>query len=242
MDPARLLELWDQVWARPPDERWLALVADVVCPGQPLALLSVGQCEQQALEMRRRLFGDQASAVTACPTCSANMELTFRMSELAVSYTYDEGDPQRWHTFDWNGRAVRWRRPCAADLAALRADASPEAQRSALLASCVQQQGLAAEGVEACSEPEELAAELGRVMSADDPLADIRFDLTCGECGSEWQVLFDAGTFLWREIDSWARRLLDEVHALASAYGWSQQEILALSPARRGYYLELLGA
>jgi hypothetical protein len=28
------------------------------------------------------------------------------------------------------------------------------------------------------------------------------------------------------------------VHALASVYGWSEKEILSLSPARRQFYLE----
>jgi len=38
------------------------------------------------------------------------------------------------------------------------------------------------------------------------------------------------------------RRLLVEVHALASAYGWSEQEILSLSDARRRLYLEMVQA
>ena len=37
-------------------------------------------------------------------------------------------------------------------------------------------------------------------------------------------------------------RILREVHTLAAAYGWSEAEILALSPARRRVYLELAAA
>ena len=43
-------------------------------------------------------------------------------------------------------------------------------------------------------------------------------------------------------VEMAARRLLPEVHALASSYGWSEKEILALSPARRRSYIALLGA
>ena len=46
---------------------------------------------------------------------------------------------------------------------------------------------------------------------------------------------------LWSEIHAWARQLLRDVHALARAYGWREADILALSPTRRGIYLELLG-
>jgi hypothetical protein len=31
-----------------------------------------------------------------------------------------------------------------------------------------------------------------------------------------------------------------EIHAIASAYGWSEKEILALSDPRRAFYLEMV--
>jgi hypothetical protein len=36
--------------------------------------------------------------------------------------------------------------------------------------------------------------------------------------------------------------VLREVHILASAYGWREDDILAMSPARRRIYLEMLRA
>ena len=39
-----------------------------------------------------------------------------------------------------------------------------------------------------------------------------------------------------------AKRLLMDVHLLARAYGWSEAEVLALSPARRRFYLEMVEA
>ena len=47
-------------------------------------------------------------------------------------------------------------------------------------------------------------------------------------------------SFVWEEVDAAARRLLGEVHALASAYGWSQEEILALGSQRRAAYMRLI--
>jgi hypothetical protein len=43
-------------------------------------------------------------------------------------------------------------------------------------------------------------------------------------------------------MDARARALLAEVHSLARAYGWTEPEILALSPQRRAAYLEMAGA
>jgi hypothetical protein len=34
---------------------------------------------------------------------------------------------------------------------------------------------------------------------------------------------------------------LREVHTLAWAYGWREADILAMSPARRQFYIELVG-
>jgi hypothetical protein len=48
-------------------------------------------------------------------------------------------------------------------------------------------------------------------------------------------------TFFWSEISAEARRLLLEVHNLASAYGWSESDILSMSALRRRYYLEMIG-
>ena len=49
---------------------------------------------------------------------------------------------------------------------------------------------------------------------------------------------FDVPAYLWEELDVRARRLLDEVHALARSYGWAEREILALSEVRRNAYLD----
>ena len=64
---------------------------------------------------------------------------------------------------------------------------------------------------------------------------------TCLGCGHPWQPLFDIATLLWTELTNLARSLIEEVDALASAYGWSERDILALGGRRRRAYLELAG-
>jgi hypothetical protein len=72
-------------------------------------------------------------------------------------------------------------------------------------------------------------------------LADIHFAARCQSCGHRWEPAFDIGAFLWSELDVWARRLLHEVHLLASVYGWWEGDILRLSPLRRRSYLQMVG-
>ena len=74
-----------------------------------------------------------------------------------------------------------------------------------------------------------------------DPEAKIEFSLQCPECGREWSSLFDIVSVFWTELSAWARRIVQEIHHLATRYGWSEEEILKLSPWRRAIYLSMVG-
>lgn len=79
-------------------------------------------------------------------------------------------------------------------------------------------------------------------MGRADPQANIRLSLTCPSCANPWEEGFDITDFFWSEVDAWAPRLLREVHVLAAAHGWSESEILAMTPQRRQIYMELVRA
>ena len=66
-------------------------------------------------------------------------------------------------------------------------------------------------------------------------------DLSCDECQHAWLLPFDLGAFLWTEVDMKARAMIGEVHVLATAYGWSERDVLALSDTRRAAYLAMVG-
>ena len=68
----------------------------------------------------------------------------------------------------------------------------------------------------------------------------LQLGLACEACAGEWTLAFDSGAFLWEEIEARAMALLDDVHRLALAYGWSEQAILSMNESRRAAYLERL--
>jgi len=78
-------------------------------------------------------------------------------------------------------------------------------------------------------------------MAELDARIDIRVALTCPACGHRWAPALDIAAYLWAEIDASARRLLDAVHALASVYGWTETDVLAVGPWRRQAYLQAVG-
>ncbi len=86
--------------------------------------------------------------------------------------------------------------------------------------------------------PEDLEARLERAC----PLLDLRVELTCDACGAAIAERFDIVRYLWRELERRAGQVLDEVHALARAYGWREGDVLALGPARRRAYLDRIAA
>lgn len=78
------------------------------------------------------------------------------------------------------------------------------------------------------------------VAAALDAVDDLRIAVTCPDCAASWDVVFDPGVYLWHEVDAAAMRVLREVDALASAYGWSEEAILSMSPRRRAVYLRMV--
>jgi hypothetical protein len=77
-------------------------------------------------------------------------------------------------------------------------------------------------------------------MEAADPAAELTISMACPACEAVFGEPLDLAAFCWAEVEARAPRLLAEVDALASRYGWSEAEILALSRVRRDAYLALV--
>jgi hypothetical protein len=130
-----------------------------------------------------------------------------------------------------NGQSFRL--PTSRDLAkaACESDVSRAAMR--LAESC------RLEGGESSTWSDEELAQIGQQLALADPLAETRLALRCPACEDEWEETLDMATFLWREIEARARRVLKEIHTLATAYGWAEADILSMSERRRALYLEM---
>jgi hypothetical protein len=218
-----LLSVWECGNGQPPVQRALSMLA-AGCPeasSDSLARLTIGQRDARLLELREVTFGPGLTGVTGCPECGEKIELTLNSSDLHLATA---GELPAELTVHSNGRELRFRLPTSADL--LAAD-NPEQ----LLERCLLSGGNHVR--------QNLRTAASEKMSSADPMADIHLALNCPSCEHKWEAPFDIVAFFWREISAAARRLLREVHTLASAYGWTETEILSLSPTRRRAYLEL---
>jgi len=217
---ADLLTAWDQGRSRTPAGRGQSLLAALRPEAGRRTALSVGQRDALLFDLRGELFGSGVEAVASCPGCAEQVELTFELVH--------------------DGYTVRARPPTTADLAALEGVGSAAEGRELLLGRCVVAALRGGTDVSPAELPESVRVELATRMAEADPQADTRLVLTCPGCGRTWDATFDIVSFLWQELDTEARRLVREVHGLASAYGWPEAEILAMSPARRSLYLEMI--
>ena len=86
--------------------------------------------------------------------------------------------------------------------------------------------------------PDDVLALAGAAIVEEDPQAEVLLDLTCAGCGHAWMCAFDAVTFMGAELENLAAHLVEDVHTLANAYGWSEDQVLTLPSRRRRRYVE----
>ncbi|MCC8250483.1 T4 family baseplate hub assembly chaperone [Saccharothrix luteola] len=229
--PAELLATWEAGLAAGPVRRALLLQA---LAGERSAELPVGARDRLLFGLRRALFGERLTGLLACPGCGTEQEFDFDVANV-LRVPAPAEDVVEVESGGWR---VRMRLPTSADLLAAAAD--PPAARAVLLARCALAVQRAGRPVRA-EPPAEVVGLLAAAAAEADPAADVRVAMPCVECGRRNTATIDVVSHLWAELDAWARALLLEVHALATAYGWTEPEVLALSPTRRRHYLELVG-
>jgi hypothetical protein len=136
---------------------------------------------------------------------------------------------------------VRFRLPNSYDLAALGSTEGLADAKDLLINSCVLSTRRVGEEHPIKDLPPNLLDALAEAMERSDPQGNVEMAGKCASCGRLWVAPLDIESFFWNEINGWAIRILREIHSLAWAYGWSEAEILELSPRRRQCYLEMVG-
>lgn len=207
-----------------------------------LAAMPVGQRDTALLHLHRQLFGETVSAETFCPQCNERLEMDFPVSSILVEVP-DAAPAPLW--LEQGGYRLAYRLPSAGDLALLgkmTATGHPAGSSQRLAEYCVQDPGATGTGTSHFPPPvwTALEAAITQAVEKYDPQAEILLELDCPHCHASWQSHFDIVVFLWRKLERLALDLVADIHALASAYGWSEREILALSPQRRRTYLGMV--
>jgi hypothetical protein len=240
--------LLDTAGSLTPDERANALLERCLDEDDAAALVSslvAGDREALLLQLRRLTLGETLDCVLSCPDpgCGERMELELPIGDLLVEAYPDVQPTYEIAVVTEDPPLVaRFRLPTVADLRAATATGGGDTDAVVrdLLTRCVTIVP-AGQDVIGGDRLDDGARELvATAMAERDPQAEIELDLACPACGTSFSVVFDTSTFLLQELDARAARVLEEVHALAFHYHWSEREILAMAPTRRERYLALL--
>jgi hypothetical protein len=241
---AWLLDIWEQGHSRGLVELGLIMLAGA-CPDaklQDLAAIPAGRRDAMILRLRERIFGPCIVGLSTCPACGTENELTFEISDiLSAVDPQGEGRPGLM-TLAHMGYEAKFRLPCTYDLLAATSQPSLERAYLALIDRCITNAFRNEKEIAVPDLPEQVIDAVAEMMAEQDPAADVQMKALCSSCGRQWHQSFDIIWFFWKEIESWAQRTLRDVNDLAAAYGWSESEILSISPLRRQRYLEMVNS
>jgi hypothetical protein len=226
---AELLELWERARGATPAKRPVAMLEAV--NAEDAAQWPIGRRDALLLDLREHNFGSHLTCLTDCPQCGETVELEFQAKDIRTSPPITNS-----LTIEHDGRELTFRLPNSDDLAAIAELDDPAQARRELSGRCLNGSADVAEL------SDETLTLVGTRMGEADRQADVQLALACPQCSHAWSAPFDIATFLWSELKARAETLLREVHDLAAAYGWRENEILNLSPARRAAYLEMVRA
>jgi|SRR5579883_330434 hypothetical protein len=246
LSASHILYAWEAGRQKHLVDRALLLLALALPSLSPAALrsLTVGQRNKELLLLRQKTLGTQAQCFVQCPHCNEKLEFSLDLQVLlsrTVEPSVQPGEPaEQVHTLRVDDVTLSFRLPTSADLASIASSVDAREGSHLLIERCVVQAAQDDQVVAAQDLPGNILEALARSVSELDPLAEMELALDCPACQHHWTTLFDIVSFFWTELDVLAKRLLRDVHIIASAYGWRESDILALSAARRRYYLELI--
>jgi hypothetical protein len=225
-DPAQLLAAWEAGSRAPPVARAAVLVrqAELVEDLDAALDLPIGHGAALAARIHAETFGAAIDGILRCEGCDEELDVVVPLAELAGNASAA--------TAEAAGLVVR--APTTRDL--VEAGAADDAPRT-LMTRCVRDPD--GEAVE----PDALDAEqLAEVDAAAEELAGaagLVLRGPCPACGEDATVPLDVGALLWEQVVRSARGLLAEVAELGASFGWSEEDVLALTPPRRRAYLRL---
>jgi hypothetical protein len=227
---ADLIAVWDPTSSAPPHRRLAELLA-AIAGTEAIEADTLGVRNQRLLMLHRALVGGVLKARVVCTHCNAENEFTLPADAILA---VPAPGPDTIVRIRNGRRTLSFRLPRMVDIeAAGQTSANPDVRRAV---------------IERCrigtrtAIGEEASEKLGRKFEALDPVANIVVNIACSACACPIAASVDLATFVTRDLDRVLDNLLRDIDVIASAYGWSEQAILALPPERRRRYVGMIAA
>jgi hypothetical protein len=223
LDDQLAITLWeDAAHLAPVDRAVRALAAIEGIDPDSAADWPIDERDRALIHARCRTFGRQADFYVVCPSCGEALETRFDLEQLLSLR------PEEAPVMHVSGAEHALRAPTSREVA----EAARSGDDTLLARACVA--GIRDD--EVGPEPASVEASLEQAF----PLLNVSVGFTCSACDTAFSRRFDAPSYLWTDIERLAQTLIGEVHRLASAYGWSERDILSMGRRRRAAYLARL--
>lgn len=232
-----LLAIWELGEDRHDADKALLILAAAhpELPWEELVRLPIGSRDGLLIRLRAAVMGPQIPIGVQCPRCQERLEFETSADELLEACP--PAPAPSTIEIEAAGFRIKARPLDSRDLSTLKPGLSRADARRLLVRRAVVEIRADGAPVDADALPAEAVSILAARLAEADPAADLDFALNCPACNHAWVAALDMTTYFWRELTMMAQSMLEEVHALAAAYGWSERDILAMAPGRRKFYL-----
>lgn len=214
----------------------LACLADSGLDAGVAPDLRLGRRDRLLLQLRAATFGRRLDLAATCPGCGGSLTASLSTDALSVG----DPDPEAAAALaelQVEEATFRLRPSTSRDLAAVVGLGDVAQARRVLAHRSLEPVDPGRPTPPPGALSEDLLDMLSARLAALDPQGDLFTELDCPACGHGWEAPIDIGLIVIREIEAAARRLLADIHDLASTYHWTEADILALPPWRRQAYL-----
>lgn len=222
---ATAIQFLDQLLCRQGD--------NVLSPGKTDELTTLDR-EILLSSVYEQLYGPRIESNIVCSNCDSEFEVSFSLKEALTSAFPDEALQDRYECDTTGAFKIdnkgRFRLPNGSDELRIQGLPSEEAEEI-LLANCLVEGDFSALG-------EEVREAIQRLA----PVPDLDIDAVCPECQHSQSAHFVLQSYFLTSLVQERPRLLNEIHLLATTYGWSLNEILSLPRNQRRAFVELIAS
>jgi len=261
LSPNEILNIWERCFYLHPVDRALIIILHSYpeMTFEEIAKYSILKRDICLFDIYRKNYGSLLRCFSTCPLCKEKLEFNIASEDILSKQNEIKEDPV---SFTVKDNYIKFRLPNSLDLASAALCENALTARNELIKKCIIKYGINPplhpsqertfgtrtdykaitgenEDLYNSKITQEIIDAVAEYMGEYDQNGEIDFDLKCNTCGHERKIPFDILTFLWKEIAFHAKRLLYEIHILASIYGWHEKDILQMSAVRRRYYLEM---
>ena len=194
-------------------------------------LIPISQRDQIMLQLNVNLFGNRILSTIICKNCKEKIDIDFKLSEFANSIFKSRRYPglkKENNSFLSLPNGLKIRLPNGDD--ELRANSVTD-KSEFLFKQCV-------------PNPEDYSSknrvEVESILNQLAPLVKSDFPINCPECGSSQQIHFDIQSFFLQRMLNNKKRVLYEIHLLASHYNWTYSELVGLPKKEREQYVKYI--